>query len=596
MKRNYIGLAAAATIVLLFSACEREKEINGYVPGENEMAFRIGSISTRSDMADDVVAEESTVIPVGTDGKGNKLYLKEVVEDLNAPVTRGTPAYTENVGDIYGSFAANISGTDYSFKYDKSYATEAGSGYWIHAFGLDPWKEYGDPLKLYMRMPETMSEVTNLKYGSDAGGDGKISFSYGSQTTASGQQDILFTYDSVGSEEYKTGRSITFYHALTGVKFRTGNDNSGATKTIITGVKFTGLYATGDCVFDSSVDGKSAADGKFTWSNRGSNGVTFSQEFKNTAWTEEGDADGTVNYESGDGTNFGSSWYSAANDKNLNDENGSLTFWFIPQQMSSDVKLDVTFRVKTKDTPDGTEITLSINLGDLTKKGDTYPTWNAGQLRTYTLVPQDVDVEIFDTMSGLTKSNLHVTNTGNVDEYVRMMLVGNWYDGDGNILMGYKYPSTATTFDEGDDINTMASPWFRGDAKWNQYFDDTFKNGLPNTGNPWVFGTGSYFYYPDPIGPGVTMDSGTEALFQSYVLPESAIPTIWLPSSDSDQRVAATGVHLVMEVVIQAISTIDPDTGEAYAATSDKAAWQVAWSKVTGKEIKAKTNENLTSE
>ena len=197
--------------------------------------------------------------------------------------------------------------------------------------------------------------------------------------------------------------------------------------------------------------------------------------------------------------------------------------------------------------------------------------------------PSDVDVAIFDDMDGLEKDNLHVTNTGNVDEYVRVMLVGNWYDSAGDILVGYKYPSDATEFDEGDDINTMVTPWYREDPVYGSHFDDSFKGGRPRGENKWVRGTGSYFYYPDVIGAGDKL-SGTDAIFQSYILPESEIPVVWVPSGGSGARVQAEGVHLVMEVVVQAISAYAPD-GSKYATCWD------AWSAATGEEIKIKPYE-----
>ena len=58
--------------------------------------------------------------------------------------------------------------------------------------------------------------------------------------------------------------------------------------------------------------------------------------------------------------------------------------------------MEVTFRVKTGDTPDGQEITHEIDFGKLLNEDrDSNVEWKAGQLRTYTLKPLDVDVDIF---------------------------------------------------------------------------------------------------------------------------------------------------------------------------------------------------------
>ena len=196
-------------------------------------------------------------------------------------------------------------------------------------------------------------------------------------------------------------------------------------------------------------------------------------------------------------------------------------------------------------------------------------------------------------MSGNVKSGLHVTNTGNVDEYVRMMVLGNWYDEDGNIVVGYKYQNKDDDFAEGEDYNTMVKPWFRGgydDDKDGEYedpygdFDDTFALGEPCDTSKWERGTGSYFYYTKKIGAGVRMNSQTEALFQSYTL--DTVPDIYIPSASGGRE--KVNVHLVMEVVIQAIGAKDAD-GNDY-----QDCW-AAWTAATGTEIKSKKPAPSTS-
>ena len=129
----------------------------------------------------------------------------------------------------------------------------------------------------------------------------------------------------------------------------------------------------------------------------------------------------------------------------------------------------------------------------------------------------------------------------------------------------------------------MVVPWYRAADEYKGGFDETFLNGKPNAakGNKWIYGTGSYFYYPDVIGAGDKL-SQTDALFQSYTLDDIDIPTIYLPSATSNVRHPAQGVHLVMEVVVQAISAINPETGKPFAD------WKAAWSYATGEDIDVK--------
>jgi hypothetical protein len=119
----------------------------------------------------------------------------------------------------------------------------------------------------------------------------------------------------------------------------------------------------------------------------------------------------------------------------------------------------------------------------------------------------------------------------------------------------------------------MVNPWYRGDDDYGQYFDETFKKGKPSGTNKWLRGdTG--FYYPDPIGPGTQMNPDSEALFKEYVWPaDRAFPTIYIPDPSSNTRKAAVGVHLIMEVAVQAISAVD-ENGDEFDSCWD--AWTAA--------------------
>lgn len=598
MKKIYIAMAVITTAAL--ASCQQEKSFEELTPlGENDIAFVLQGVSTRSMEARPNVVK-GVSIPVGESADGESFFLDETIEELNpTPGTRGIPAYTSNVGKLYTTMGVYADqgtfGGDATFeKMDNSLYPRKGDGAgegwrYYHNYNGNPWPDKTTPVDFYLRMPASGGGASEFEYS-----DGTIDFDFGAFLKGEEQQDILFSHTAISKETHDgylpNGAPVNMIHALTGVKFRSGNNNSGSTKTIITKVEFTGLYGSGHCTITPST-------GEVVWGDYGSKGVTFSQDFKNPEYdkTLENPADnvdGTVSTWNADLT--GTTWTSAAADKNLNEDDGSLTFWFIPQAMTKDVVLNVTFCIKTPDTAGaegGGMITHTIKFGDLTRKqtkeddgtityGD-YANWKAGQLRTYTLEPKDVDVAIVDEMHQLTKENLHVANTGNVDEFVRVMVVGNWYDSSGDILVGYKYPSDATTFDTGDDINTMVTPWYREDSEYGKYFDDTFKFGKPAGTNKWKRGTGSYFYYPTVIGAGKTL-SGTDALFQSYELPASEVPEIWIPSGGSGNRVKAEGVHLVMEVVVQAIGAGKPDGSGNYESCWD------AWTAAVGSTIKEK--------
>jgi hypothetical protein len=584
MKKIYIATAVIAAAML--SSCEKEKDFNGLTPlGENDIAFAINNTGgTRSMEAISETAVQTGVsIEAGRASNGDAYFLEETIEELNPTLaTRGTPAYTVNLGTLYTTMGVYADGDfgDASFEvmdyYDRKVATEGKGWRYHHNYDGSPWPANKDEVvDFYLNMPASPTGV-NITDRSNK----QMTFAYSSPLTGADQQDILFAQTSISKNQHDgflpNGAPVTMYHALTGVKFRTGHENNNPTKTIITKVVIKGLKSKGTATFTGS---------DFEWEQL-DNATNFTQEFKNQAWSAEAGVDGTVTYTSGENNKFGDSWYAAAADKNLNDEDGSLTFWFIPQEIDENVTMEVTFRVKTKDTQTGEEITHEIAFGEKLNEGRSENlVWKAGQLRTYTLKPFDVAVKIVDNMEGLKKSDLHVTNTGNVDEYVRMMVIGNWYgwetEADMNsgkepdIMVGY-------TTDGSDGTNVMVTPWFREDDVYGQYFDDSFKGGRPAAGREdWVRGTGSYFYFTEVIGAGVTLDSATKALFQYYELPEDKIPDIYIPIATSNTRVPAWGVHLKMEIVVQAIGTTAPD-GTEYADC-----W-AAWSAATGETIKEK--------
>ena len=585
MKKIYIVMAVIAAAML--SSCEREKDFNELTPlGENSIAFTINNTGTRSmEAVSETSVQTGVSLEAGRASNGDVYFLEETIEELNPTLaTRGTPAYTVNLGKLYSTMGVYADGKfgDNAFVLtdEAMHANPNGGDGWRyhHSYNGSPWPDETTAVDFYLNMPASPTGV-NITDRSNK----QTKFAYSSPLTGAAQQDILFAQTTLTKEQHDgylpKGAPVMMYHALTGVKFRTGHKNDNPTKTIITKVVIKGLKSAGTATFTGS---------DFEW-DVDETTANFSQEFTNQAWSAEAGVDGTVGTTGNIVWNEDLStttWTSAAADKNLNDKDGSLTFWFIPQEIDENVTMEVTFRVKTKDTQTGEEITHEIAFGEKLNEGRSENlVWKPGQLRTYTLKPYDVAVKIVDTMEGLKKSDLHVTNTGNVDEYVRMMVIGNWYgwetEDDMNsgkepdIMVGY-------TTNGADGTNVMVEPWFREDPVYGQYFDDSFKGGHPADGREdWVRGTGSYFYFTEKIGAGTTLDSATQALFQYYELPEDKIPEIFIPVATSNVRVPAWGVHLKMEIVVQAIGTTKPD------GTEYDTCW-AAWSAATGKTIKEK--------
>ena len=624
MKKFYIVLAVFATALL--SSCVQEKSFDNIVVGENEIAFVMQNASTRS--AEDAKAAVTRGITIRMPSvQGQPLFLEETIENLNpAPATKGAPAYTATLGELYKTLGVNgiYEGGSFGTATFEGMDTELTNGGWRYHHNYDgtPWPGKTTPVDFYLWMPAAGEGVSNL-----SSANMKTSFSLESPMNGQNQADLIFGQTTLTKQEHDgylpQGSPVTMYHAMTGIKFRNGHPNGTQTKTIITKVELIGLVKSGSCVvtFDDSHvatpawtlgTDKSTAENPFylTYDN-----PTY------VAVNKENNPDGTITY-GADSKYNNTSWTAAAADHNLNDEEGSLTFWFIPQEVPDDLILKVYFTVKTPDSPGGSTLPPhEIKLGELLN--EKYQSveanagknliWEAGQLRTYSLKPYDVEVEIEDEMSedGNTKSGLHVANTGNVDEYVRMLIMGNWYGwrsdqdpttDEPSILVGYKYKGDEaeleglTDAERNEKMKEMVPPWFRegqdtdGDKKPDTdiygSFDSSFlrANLAGRDGQPgdWADASGG-FYYTSPIGPGagVGLDteeiaSATKDLFKTYTVDN--VPTIYITKPGSLEREKAIGVHLVMEIVIQAIAVPTVTVG-----TETKNVWWLqAWYDATG--------------
>lgn len=513
MKKIYIAFAFIAVSALTVS-CNRQEGFGGDELSKTSISFVLGGQQTKSVDAPEQELR-TNIIPLG-EHDGQRFWLEETVVSLNdyqgAPETKGTPAYTENVADLYGAFTAvayDFSKSTYATNSPDlaaaSFAWQSGKR-WVHTYTGDnePW--VANKLQFFMRMPSDMSGVSNLAYTKTTI---KFDFNASSLTTAEDQEDLLFATRVVDKSSYSpsAGAQVLFYHALTGVKFALGNTDTGD-DTMITKVQFKGLASKGHCTITPAYGPDAHAWDGDPESNAGVTDNTKSYSCVN--WTYD---TGTYNpYQEFDEiADFSNSQYdfpssftgsgAAGTDaNNLNDDDASKTFWFIPQQMDESVKLVVTYTYK------GEEFEQTIDFGDGTKKGSTYPTWEAGEIRTYTIKATAVDVSITDTVSGKTKSNIVMTNTGNCDAYFRAIIIANWCDADGDIV----------------------APW----------------TGSITTGSGWVYNTkDGYYYYTSAVEPGDTPDA---ALFSSYTYTDAQKPTYGV---ETDK----TADHLEMDIAVQAL-------------------------------------------
>jgi len=571
MKTRNIALIFLASAALMLSACANEPEIeNGedITFDKDESMFKIGSVQTRG--ADEFESTTHEVASVTTDN-GDTFVLQETVTSLDdvytsSPETRGTPVFTQNVYQVYGQYgqfytyamkeggsaafaktqAAGVGGVKYTLKTNGPEGHPEEDIYHYH-YGEDIWGNL--PTYFFMRMPGENDGVT-LGNNPYSWNDGSITFSYTTPETAAAQKDILFA--SYKRTEKKNAEKVTFYHALTGVKFANFFDyglNSGAyakAETIITNIKISGLKNTGTCKVTPDPTKHSYDQGVVVWSGLDGSG-TYSQDIDYDFANYRTDLfpEGTLN--------------SKASKQNLNKDDGSLTFFFIPQELTDDVTIEVTFDVSLREVKtDGSftdpvktfeNVKFSFKLAE--KLNADHLTWKAGELHTFTLWPRAIGVKIDDKMNAAKdkKYDVVVENTGNTWQYVRVNLIGNWV---GQVQKDATHLSAETVlmgYSNADNENET-QPWNdkEGTEVYGHFVNLTPKSNTtaPVVVNNWVR-FDKYYYYIKAIGPN---DAITQPLFDSYTVYES--PEFWIPDLQGIRR-KAQNVHLVMDLMVEAI-------------------------------------------
>ena len=574
-KIIYALLAVAAT--LSFASCDNGFNEEAPEIGTNTIAFKLerSGVETRSASTSPVISRQ--MIPMGDPVDGMNFYLEETVTDLNAsygPETKGTPVYTENFADMFDSFygVARTSGTSETGTVVLSDGAfvNGGNGVWKREMSSDIYGDGIDELYFYLRAPQTVEGLTDLAYSTYRSGGkthAQITFKYTPPFIASEQQDIVFAARPVTKDEAKDYVPILFNHMLTGIKFAIANENNDNVETYISQVELKrGFHKSATFTFSSTEESggwvddpeehSSSAPGNTAVSN-GNNvvRVTGGQQMQATDSYKllATPADITpVDFTTGSFGNKGAypnSFKQKGNEKNLNDSDASMTFWLVPQAVNTQAQMIVTFHVVSAGQDSG-PITRTIEIGKLLKdSNNNQVVWRPGELRTYTLKGELLDVDIKDKVNGFEKTDVEITNTGNVDAFIRAHITANWFGYDANnvysVAVGYKSQSS----------NEFVTPWTKN--------DDDFE-GLP--GDNWYYNSNDGFYYYTKAVPAGTKIP--DALFTKYSIEGTTAnpipPAVWYVDS-KNTRHQFTGVELVMEIPVQAI--------EAVAGTGYQAAW-----------------------
>lgn len=562
MKKNYIAFAVLAALAL--TSCVEEKSFKDHIVGKNEIAFVLQSGATRAAEAGSPVTKGITA-PIGRIDN-LEIFLDETITDLDfvAPETRGTPVYTENVGTLYKNqlfVHANGFG-DATFETMDDARVENSGWRYNHNYGSNLWPSDGSAVDFHLLMPSSPKGVSNLTYAAGA----KTSFSYESPTTAVDQQDLIVSGTTLTEAQHKgylpNGAPVTFYHALTAVKFAIANDDEELSEKgiVVTNIAFTGLINKGTCTFDPS------ASSKISWASTSVG--TDDEEKPNVISQDFGDGETNITFaKASDENGFADSFFEAGNEKNINAADASKTFWLIPQAFANSVAV-----LRISYTMSGKDEYMDIPLKELLSS----VTWLPGQLRTYTFRLNQVNVKIDDDVTingraedgfeGSIKQNIDITNTGTVPAFIRAAIVGQWLDKDDNPVFGFT-----------DKVNNLylVESWYEDQfVKTDPGTHGTFV-GLPgykgaaSTLHDWTLCTDGFYYYNKKVAVGATIP---DDIFTSYTVGE-------LPDAEISGKPIEDGtMYFILEIATQAVSAKKALDGSEFGETQ----WAEAWENATG--------------
>ncbi|MDO5443717.1 MAG: fimbrillin family protein [Bacteroidia bacterium] len=491
-----ISVLCALGMLMCVVSCQKEKGL-GFSGQGREIKVKLGMDQiTKADATEE---EFLFSVPFVT-GSGETLsveaYISDMQDDFSVYATKGAPVTTENLASVYGSFIMTVYDGDDVYTDSESGKTMSGitvsgsgDGSWSLNGGPYYWPEEENVLVFCSSAPSSATGISNLSWNKGE----KLTFNYnntpaGDGNDAKAQKDLIFGINGNTRSSHVDGDAryawINFSHALTAVKFIKG-DIEGCT---IETVSLKNFKSSGNA--EGTPSGSSLS---FTWKDQATL-KTYTQAFG----TDVNDLD---------------------EDDSLDPtDDASCTFMMIPQTLDADACIEIQVN-------DGTSSkTIAVNLGSITAS-EAGSAANAAKLKDWStyagkvitikvskagIAAVSVEDEV-DVVAGV-KSNLIITNTGTVDEYIRATIKGNWFTNSGLIVAPWNYDAS--------------DPSSYG-------FDGSLPTGTTGSGNRWIYKNG-YYYYTGAVSPGQATGS---KLFQTFT---AGAPPIY-------------GCHLEIEIIAQAV-------------------------------------------
>ena len=291
---------------------------------------------------------------------------------------------------------------------------------------------------------------------------------------AEAQPDIV-TAMTIDQAKQDNAVNLKFHHVLSAINFKIGTIHQNIT---VNSVSLKNVYGGGLCYHRYDPSDPSNPNERIFWEKyTGAQNKTYTQTF-NTPVTAGPDNKATTNAE-------------------LN--NNECTFMMIPQTLSKDSAVEITFTIKdgTNGFSGDRKYTFSKPINGLFTDGKWLPDYK--YIITIGLDDDEMGISVTDECSTTVKSDVKIQNTGFATGYVRAAIVGFWKNTSGDIIVPWN-----------DD---KISPTEYGKFVWG---GSETKGG--EWANHWKLASDNYYYHKDRV----TRNQFTYPLFDTYTLNAAA--------------------------------------------------------------------------
>lgn len=410
MKLNHTYRYILALVLLLF-ACQKE-EIAPNKPIGDSIIFSLNSIAGSSQgYSASTKAADNMMVLKSEDGTDsliiNLASITETEEITDTVTTKGSPVTDNNIIDICGgnialrAFYKNEQFIDdiLVFENDGS-ARTSNASYWPSAEDamVDFWSYH----------PKGIGQNQNFSINNSTDSP-SLSFYYNLKkeneeilVDATEQKDLFLAYTRESKGSSSVGLNYT--HALSAVKFVAGKALAGEVQNI----SISNVYA----------------GGTLTYTPKGNEKVNW--ELDDERYTLDQNFAQDINEDlSGDSS------------QDITKDINNTTFMLLPQPLEGKV---LTIKYRREVETQAKTYTANLPQGK----------WVAGKAYTYTLTLMDglgIDATV-GTIENKAINGLEIKNSYNKPCYIRVMIIANWVDDDGNI---------AATLNP-DEINLKITP------------------------------------------------------------------------------------------------------------------------------------------